>query len=162
MNKLGFFYDSKKRSSSGIIFQTRIKTCRIKPKIAIIFWRFKLPFPFLSSPTRIASQLRLDGRVVTLPKGVKRFAVMARELPPQEIVRRLMIEKDASLSGQYRVLPPRRKARWGGRSVLFWKLCLFWCFFSFLKVKPASDAVPELASVPKDQNDSDESENDSQ
>uniref|UniRef100_A0A8D8B006 (northern house mosquito) hypothetical protein n=1 Tax=Culex pipiens TaxID=7175 RepID=A0A8D8B006_CULPI len=98
---------------------------------------------------RIASQLRLDGRVVSLPKGVKRFAVMAPELPPQEIVRRVMIEKDASLSGQYRVLPPRRKR-------------------SFLKVKPASDVVPDCRKVPetvqasKDPNDSEDSENDSQ
>ncbi|XP_039453203.1 uncharacterized protein LOC120432138 [Culex pipiens pallens] len=98
---------------------------------------------------RIASQLRLDGRVVSLPKGVKRFAVMAPELPPQEIVRRVMIEKDASLSGQYRVLPPRRKG-------------------SFLKVKSASDVVPdcpvapELVKPSKDRNDSEDSENDSQ
>ncbi|KAL1376279.1 hypothetical protein pipiens_016978, partial [Culex pipiens pipiens] len=76
---------------------------------------------------RIAFQLRLDGRVVSLPKGVKRFAVMAPELPPQEIVRRVVIEKDASLSGQYRVVPPKRSA-------------------SFVKVKPASDVVPDCRS----------------
>uniref|UniRef100_A0A1Q3FWC2 G-patch domain-containing protein n=1 Tax=Culex tarsalis TaxID=7177 RepID=A0A1Q3FWC2_CULTA len=98
---------------------------------------------------RIASQLRLDGRIVSQPKGVKRFAVLPRELPPQEIVRRIVIEQDVGLSAQYRVVPPKRSA-------------------SFSKADPTPEVVPDCPKAPEstgvctDKSASEGSENDSQ
>ncbi|KAL1376280.1 hypothetical protein pipiens_016979 [Culex pipiens pipiens] len=59
----------------------------------------------------IADQLKLRFRSYDLPKKRKQFILLASELPPQEIVRRIVLEQDAELRLQYEVCLPQQMSR---------------------------------------------------